>query len=158
MNNTLIVYYSLFQNTANLALEIAIQTDGTIRELITDKNYSFDYNTAVKEVRNQIARGFCPKLISGNEPIDDYQTIFIGSPNWFKTLAPPVMSFLRQHDFTGKTVIPFCTHGGGGFGQIESDIARECSKSIILSGIAVNGTDASEEVKKWLETIGHIIL
>jgi flavodoxin len=68
------------------------------------------------------------------------------------------MSFLRKHDFTGKTVIPFCTHGGGGFGQIESDIARECSKSIILSGIAVNGTDASEEVKKWLETIGHIIL
>ena len=52
MNNTLIVYYSLFQNTANLALEIAIQTDGTIRELIPDKNYSFDYNTAAKEVRN----------------------------------------------------------------------------------------------------------
>ncbi|MBP7105480.1 MAG: hypothetical protein KBA83_10180, partial [Fermentimonas sp.] len=41
----------------------------------------------------------------------------IGSPNWFKTLAPPVMSFLKRHNFAGKTVIPFCTHGGGGFGQ-----------------------------------------
>lgn len=111
----------------SLALEIAVQTGGRLRELIPDKNYSFDYNTAVKEVRNQISRGFCPKLISGNEPIDDYQTIFIGSPNWFKTLAPPVMSFLKQHDFTGKAIIPFCTHGGGGFGQIENDIARECS-------------------------------
>jgi len=155
MNNTLIVYYSLFQNTANLALEIAIQTGGTIRELIPDKNYSFDYNTAAKEVRNQISRGFCPKLISGSEPIDDYQTIFIGSPNWFKTLAPPVMSFLRQHDFTGKTIIPFCTHGGGGFCQIESNIAIECSKSIMLLGIAVNGTVSSEEVAKWLEKIGY---
>jgi len=155
MNKTLIVYYSLFQNTANLALEIAIQTDGTIRELIPDKNYSFDYNTAAKEVRNQISRGFCPKLISGNESIDDYETIFIGTPNWFKTLAPPVMSFLKQHDFTGKTIIPFCTHGGGGFCQIENNIALECSKSKMLPGIAVNGTVSSEEVAKWLEKIGY---
>ena len=155
MSNTLIVYYSLFKTTENLALEIAVQTDGTLRELIPDMNYSFDYNTAAKEVRNQISRGFCPKLISGNESIDDYQTIFIGSPNWFKTLAPPVMSFLRQHDFTGKTIIPFCTHGGGGFCQIENDISKECSKSMILPGIAVNGIVESEEVAKWLETIGY---
>lgn len=155
MNKALVVYYSLFQNTKNLALEIAMQTGGTIRELIPDKNYSFDYNTACKEVRNEISRGFCPKLISGNEPIDDYQIIFIGTPNWFKTLAPPVMSFLRQHDFTGKTIIPFCTHGGGGFSQIENDIAKECTKSIILSGIAVNGIAESEEVTKWLETIRY---
>ena len=155
MNKTLIVYYSLFQNTANLALEIAIRTNGDIRELIPDKNYSFDYNTAAKEVRNQISRGFCPKLISGSEPIDDYQTIFIGTPNWFKTLAPPVMSFLKQHNFEGKTVIPFCTHGGGGFGQIENDVAKECSKSIIIPGIAANGTVTSEEVTNWLRTIGY---
>lgn len=154
MGNILIVYYSLFQNTKNLAIEIAKQTGGTIRELIPDKNYSFDYNTAVKEVRNEISRGFCPGLISGNESIDDYQTIFIGTPNWFKTLAPPVMSFLKQHDFTGKTIIPFCTHGGGGFCQIENDIAKECPKSIILPGIAVNGTVAPEEVASWLEAIG----
>ncbi len=155
MNKTLIVFYSLFGNTENLALEIAIQTDGALRELIPDNNYSFDYNTAAKEVRNQISRGFCPNLIYGNEPIADCETIFIGSPNWFKTLAPPVLSFLRAHDLTGKIVIPFCTHGGGGFGQIENDIARECPKSNILPGIAVNGTAQSEEVTKWLETIGY---
>lgn len=155
MNSTLIVYYSLFQNTKNLALEIAKQTGGTIRELIPDKKYSFDYNTAAREVRSEISRGFCPKLISGYESIDGYRTIFIGTPNWFKTLAPPVMSFLRRHDFAGKTVIPFCTHGGGGFGQIENDIAKECLNSKILPGIAVNGTVASEEVTNWLETIGY---
>ncbi|MEG6521281.1 flavodoxin [Desulfotomaculum sp. 1211_IL3151] len=155
MNHTLIVYYSLFQNTKNLALEIAKQTGGTLRELIPDKNYSFNYNTAAKEVRNEISRGFCPKLISGNESIDDYRTIFIGTPNWFKTLAPPVMSFIRQHDFTGKIVIPFCTHGGGGFCQIENDIAKACSKSIILPGIAVNGTVTPKEVTDWLGTIGY---
>lgn len=156
MSKTLIVYYSLFGNTKDLALEIAKQTNGTIRELIPDKKYSFDYNTACKEVRSEISRGFCPKLISGNESIDDYETIFIGSPNWFKTLAPPVMSFLRQHNFIGKTVIPFCTHGGGGFSQIENDMVKECSKSTFLPGIAVNGTVDSEEVKNWLETIGYV--
>lgn len=153
MNNTLIIYYSLFQNTKNLAIEIATQTGGTIRELIPDVNYSFDYNTASKEVRNQISRGFCPKLISGNESIKDFDTIFIGSPNWFKTVAPPVMSFLKHHDFTGKTIIPFCTHGGGGFSNIENDIAKECTKSNLLPGIAVNGLVTSEEISNWLMTI-----
>lgn len=155
MSNTLIVYYSLFQNTKNLALEIAKQTGGTTRELVPDRNYSFDYNTAAKEVRNEISRGFCPKLVSGNESIADYDTIFVGTPNWFKTLAPPVMSFLRQHDFTGKTVIPFCTHGGGGFCQIEKDIAKECPKATFLPGIAVKGAAAPEDILNWLKKIGY---
>ncbi|MGI1659135.1 MAG: flavodoxin [Desulfitobacterium sp.] len=153
MNDTLIVYYSLFGNTKNLALEIAKQTGGTIRELVPDKKYSFDYNTAAKEVRNEISRGFCPKLIRGNESIDGYQTIFIGTPNWFKTVAPPVLSFLKQFDFTGKTVIPFCTHGGGGFCQIEDDIVKECPKATILPGIATNGSVDSEDITRWLETV-----
>jgi flavodoxin len=155
MSNTLIVYYSLFQNTKNLALEISKHTGGIIRELIPDKKYSFDYNTACKEVRSEISRGFCPKLISGNEPIDDYKTIFIGTPNWFKKAAPPVTSFLKQHKFEGKTIIPFCTHGGGGFGQIENDIARECKEAIILPGIDINGNTTSEEILNWLEAIGY---
>jgi flavodoxin len=154
MGNTLVVYYSLFQNTKKLAEEISKQTGGSIRELVPEKPYSFDYNTAAKEVRNEISRGFCPKLISGNESIDDYDTIFIGSPNWFKTVAPPVMSFLRHHNFAGKTVIPFCTHGGGGFGQIEEDIAKECAEVTILSGIAVNGIAQAEEIANWLKAIG----
>lgn len=156
MKKALVVYYSLFQNTMNLAFEIAAQIDGDIRELVPDYNYSFDYNTAVKEVRNQIERGFCPNLISGGESIDDYKTIFIGTPNWFKTLAPPVMSFIRQHDLAGKLIIPFCTHGGGGFGQIENNIAKECPNSIILPGIAVNGLVEPDEVRKWLEHVKHI--
>ena len=155
MENTLVAYYSLVHNTKHVALEIAKQTGAALREIIPDKNYSFDYNTAAKEVRNQIARGFCPKLISGNESIDNYQIIFIGTPNWFKTMAPPVISFLQQHEFTGKIVIPFCTHGGGGFGQIENDIAKACPNSKILPGIAVNGMIAPEEITGWLEVIGH---
>lgn len=154
MGNVLIVYYSRFKNTQRLAFEIARQTGGDKRELIPEKEYSFDYNTASKEIRNEIMRGFCPKLKSGNEPITAYDTIFIGSPNWFKTIAPPVLSFLRNHNFSNKTVIPFCTHGGGGFGQIEHDIAKECARVRMLPGIAVNGSFTPEQVTRWLEQIG----
>lgn len=153
MSNILVVYYSLFGNTKNLALEITRQTNGTLRELIPIKNYSFDYNTAVKEVRNEISRGFCPKLIAGNESIDDYDIVFIGTPNWFKTLAPPVLSFLRQHDFSGKIIIPFCTHGGGELGHIENDISNECLGSKILPGLAVDSTYEPENIKNWLEML-----
>ncbi|MBM7870292.1 hypothetical protein JOC70_001762 [Clostridium pascui] len=65
------------------------------------------------------------------------------------------MSFLRQHNFIGKTIIHFCTHGGGGLGEIGNDIAKECSKSRILPGIAVNGTVQSKEVRNWLEAIEY---
>lgn len=153
MDNVLVVYYSLFGTTKELALEIQKQTNGSIRELVPEDNYSFNYNTASKEVRNQINRGYCPRLTLGNEPIDDYEIIFIGSPNWFKTLAPPVMSFIQQNDFTGKIIIPFCTHGGGGFGKIENDIASKCPKSEILPGLALNGSIESEKVINWIQEI-----
>jgi hypothetical protein len=60
----------------------------------------------------------------------------------------------RQHDFTDKTEIPFCSHGVGGSGQKENDIAKECPKSKTLPGIAVNGTGLSEDVTNWLQSIG----
>jgi len=155
MSKILIVYYSLFKNTQSLAFEIAKQTGGDIRELIPENPYSFDYNTAAKTVRSEINRGFCPKLKSGDEPINDYDTIFIGSPNWFKTFAPPVLSFLQHCDLSGKTVIPFCTHGGGGFGQMVDDLRKECPNATFHSGIEVNGRDSSNVVTEWLETVGY---
>lgn len=154
MSNILIVYYSFSKNTQKLAQEIARQTGGDLRELIPQKAYSFNYNTAAKEARNEIRRGFCPELKSGNEPIDGYHIVFIGTPNWFKSLTPPVLTFLRKHDFSEKTVIPFCTHGGGGFGEIEKELAKECSSSRIFPGLAVSGNPSPELISDWLKQIG----
>jgi flavodoxin len=151
MSKILIVYYSLFKNTERLAMEIARQTGGDLKEIIPEKQYSFDYNTASKEVMNEISRGFCPKIKFGNESVDSYEMIFIGSPNWFGRIAPPVMSFLRTFDFSGKKIVPFCTHGGGGFGQIEAEISRECPNSRILHGFALDGIISTEKISDWLE-------
>ena len=147
----LIVYYSYSGITRRLAEDIALITDGNLRELKPQKSYSFSYNTAVKEARAEIEKGYCPPLLQGAEPIEDTDVIFVGSPNWLKTFAPPVLSFLRSVDLSGKTIIPFCTHGGGGFGRIIEDYKRECKNSIIKDGIALRGDYNFDELEKWFE-------
>ena len=154
MSKALVVYYSFSNTTKNLAEDIALITDGDIRELISEKTYSFNYNGATKEVRSEIERGYCPKLLSGNEPISDYEYIFVGTPNWFKSFAPPILSFLRSVDLNGKTIIPFCTHGGGGFGQIEINISKECPNSRFLPGFETTSDFDDREVQDWIEKIG----
>jgi flavodoxin len=154
MMKILVAFYSFSHTTEKLAEEIALLTDGDLRLLVPEKAYSFDYNTAVKQARFEIENKYYPKLLTGVEPVTGYDTIFLGSPNWFKTFAPPVLTFLRNVDLTGKTVIPFCTHGGGGFGRMEADIAKECPHSEILTGFAGMYGFVSQEVEDWLKRIG----
>ena len=147
----LIVYYSYSGITRRLAEDIALITDGDLRELKPQKPYSFSYNTAVKEVREEMEKGYCPTLIQGLEDIENVEVIFIGSPNWLKTFAPPVLSFLRKVDLSGKTIIPFCTHGGGGFGRMIEDYKKECNNSIIKDGLALKGGYSFDELQNWLK-------
>ena len=148
----LVVYYSYSGTTRRLAEDIALITDGDLRELKPQKPYSFSYNTAVKEAREEIEKGYCPPLIQGTETIENAEVVFIGSPNWLKTFAPPVLSFLRMVDLSGKTIIPFCTHGGGGFGRMIEDYKKECKNSIIKDGIALKGDYSFDELKTWLDS------
>ena len=149
--NPLVVYYSYSGITRRLAEDIVLITDGDLRELKPEKPYSFSYNTAVKEVREEIEKGYCPPLIQGAEAVENSELVFIGSPNWLKTFAPPVLSFLRAVDLSGKTIIPFCTHGGGGFGRMIEDYKKECKNSIIRDGIALKGDYSFDELKTWLD-------
>ena len=148
----LVVYYSYSGITRRLAEDIALITDGELRELKLQKPYSFSYNTAVKEVREEIEKGYCPPLTEGAEAIENAEVIFIGSPNWLKTFAPPVLSFLRTVDLSGKTIIPFCTHGGGGLGRMIEDYKKECGNSTIKDGIALKGDYSFDQLKLWLDS------
>lgn len=154
MSKPLIVYYSYSNTTKSLAEDIAIITNGDIRELIPEKPYSFTYNGATKEARSEIERGYCPRLLAGGEPVDDYEYIFVGTPNWFKSFAPPILSFLRCADLSGKTIIPFCTHGGGGFGQIEVNMAKECPNATLLPGFAATSDFDDKQVHAWIDEMG----
>ena len=151
---SLIVYYSYSGITRRLAEDIALVTDGELLELKPQEPYSFSYNTAVKEVRDQIEKGVCPVLMQSDVNVGDFDTVFIESLNWLKTFAPPVLSFLRATDLSGKTVIPFCTHGGGRFGNMIEGYKKEYGASCVIPGLAVKGDYTFIEVQKWLESIG----
>ena len=150
--NPLVVYYSYSGITRRLVEDTALIADGDLRELKPQKPYSFSYNTAVKEAREEIEKGYCPPLIQGTETIENAEVVFIGSPNWLKTFAPPVLSFLRTADLSGKTFIPFCTNGGGGFGRMIEDYKKECKNSIIKDGIALKGNYSFDELKTLLDS------
>ena len=146
----LIAYYSYSGITKRLAEDIALVTDGELRELKPQKPYSFSHNTAVKEARYEIENKHCPPLIEGAEPVGEAEVIFIGSPNWLKSFAPPVLTFLKTVDLSGKILIPFCTHGGGGFGRMMQDYKNECNNSIIKDGLALEGDYSFDELQNWL--------
>lgn len=148
----LIVYYSYSGITRRFAEDIALITDGELRELKPQKPYSFSYNTAVKEARHEIENEYCPPLAEGAESVGDAEVIFIGSPNWLKTFAPPVLTFLKTVDLSGKTIIPFCTHGGGGFGRMIENYKNECKNSIIKEGLALKGDYNFDELQNWLNS------
>lgn len=151
----LIVYYSHSANTRKLAKLIERETGGTLCELLPENAYPDDYNTVVEQAKKEIQAGFRPALKTKVKDLASYDTVFIGTPNWWSTIAPPVATFLDDSVLSGKTVIPFCTHGGGGAGHIEATVKKLCPDSTVLSALSVyGGTAKNSQVELWLKKIG----
>ncbi|VBB04911.1 flavodoxin signature [Lucifera butyrica] len=151
----LIVYYSHSANTRKLAKLIEQETGGTLCELLPEKAYPVDYNTVVEQAKKEIQAGFRPDLKTKVKDIASYNTVLIGTPNWWSTIAPPIATFLESYDLSGKNVAPFCTHGGGGSGHIEATVKKLCPDSTVLSALSVYGDTAKgAQVESWLKKIG----
>jgi len=150
----LVVYFSRSGNTRELANQIQKNVGGDVIEIQTVDPYPRDYDAVVKQAKQEIESGYKPALKTKIENIRSYDVIFVGSPNWWNTIAPPVTTFLSEHDLSGKTVVPFITHHGSGKGQSVTDIAKLSPKSTILDGIAIWGRDvknSQNEVSAWLQ-------
>ena len=153
----LVVYFSHSGNTYKIANLIHQEVGGTIHEIQPEVPYPNSYNAVVDQAKKEIQAGYKPALQSTPDHIESYDTIFVGSPNWWSTIAPPVATFLSEYDLSGKTIVPFCTHGGGGLGRIGKDIAELCPQSTILSSFEIyaSGTgNAQTEVSAWLSKVG----
>jgi flavodoxin len=119
--------------------------------------YPDSYNAAVEQAKKEIRTGYKPALRPLSLKQDPIDIVFVGTPNWWSTMAPPVSTFLSEHDLSGKTIIPFCTHGGGGLDQIEKDIRKFCPKSTFLESLALSGSRADgarDRVTAWLQKLG----
>jgi len=152
----LVAYFSQTGNTREIANQIRNATGGDIFEILPAEPYTGDYQALVDKAQKEINAKYRPALKTKLEKIASYDVIFVGSPNWWSTIAPPVATFLTGYDLSGKTIAPFVTHGGGGMAQCADDVAALCPNSTVLQGLAVNGIavkTAQEQVKKWLREI-----
>ncbi len=108
------------------------------------------------QAKKEINDNYKPALKTKVKDIDKYDVIFVGSPCWWATIAPPVATFLSNYNLSGKTIIPFMTHEGSRMGHSENDIKALCPKSNVLKGLPIRGSQvkqAEEDVMKWLEKI-----
>lgn len=128
-------------------------TGGDMFHIEAVKSYPKDYTETTEVAQVELRANARPELTDHVENMDSYDVIFLGYPNWWGTAPMPVFTFLEEYDFSGKTIVPFCTHEGSGLGHSEKDIAKLCPKATVLKGIAIHGTNASSAkstVSNWL--------
>ncbi|SNX53974.1 flavodoxin [Thermoanaerobacterium sp. RBIITD] len=155
--NILVAYFSHSGNTRVIANQIHESVGGDIFEIKTVDSYPNNYNAVVNLARQEQKNDYRPKLAAKVKNMDSYNVIFIGYPNWWGTMPMAVFTFLEEFDFSGKTIVPFCTHEGSALGQSVTDIKKLCPQSTILDGLAIRGSNvetAQDEVSEWLREIG----
>jgi flavodoxin len=156
-NNTLVTYFSHSGNTRVIANKIYESVGGDIIEIVAVDPYPQDYNEVVEQARKELTEEYRPELKTKITNMGSYDVIFVGNPNWWGTIPMPVATFLSAYDFSGKTIVPFCTHEGSGIGRCVADIKELCPRSTVMDGLAVRGRDvknAQNDVSGWLRKIG----
>ena len=149
----LIAYFSWGGNTEGVAKEIQSQTGADIFEITMVNPYSSDYNTVLDEAQRDQNAQARPELAGYVENMEQYNTIILGYPNWWASIPMPVASFLEEYDFSGKTILPFCSHGGGRFGQSLTAIAKLAPNAAMGEALSIHysgGSGLSGDVAGWL--------
>ena len=144
-------------NTATVAETIQNMTKGDLFRIEPVRPYPADYTEATRLAQKEKRENARPELSGRVADMASFTTVFLGYPNWWGTIPMPVCTFLEAYDFSGKTVIPFCTHEGSGLGSSERDIKKLCPSASLLPGIAVRGDrvkEAGRAIAEWLDTIG----
>lgn len=147
----------LVGTTEYVANLIQSVTGGEKHEIHTIELYPNDFNAVINQNHQEVAEGFLPQLKGSAGNLDQYDTVLIGYPVWAGSVPQAIRAFLTSYDFSGKTLIPFCTHDGYGSGNSFGEIASLCPSAVHLDGYAVPATDvtlADAQVPQWLSALG----
>nr|WP_315425818.1 flavodoxin [uncultured Albidiferax sp.] len=150
---TLVAYFSRSGNTRVVAGLICRARGTDLFEIRPTNPYPEDYLETVAQARKESDTGHEPALQAKVSRLADYDTVFLGFPVWGETTPPPIRSFLSAHDLSGKTLIPFITHGGYGLGNSQAVLARHAPKARLLNGFAMEADQerkTMERVTSWL--------
>ncbi len=153
--SALILYYSYSGNTRKIAEQIHKLTGAELAEIKTVTPYPASYDACVKQAKNEVEQNFAPEVQPLGVNLADYDTIYLGTPAWWYTFAPPLRSVLSAHTWQGKTLYPFVTHGGGPGGTVQN-LQDFCKGAAVKDGLEVYFSKAAHktseaEIKAWLE-------
>ena len=144
-------------NTGVMARMIAEASGGELFSIRTVEPYPTNYNDTVDVGQTEKNNGIHPVLATHIENLDQYDTIFVGFPNWWYGMPMVMYSFFDEYDFSGKTVIPFCTSGGSAFSDAIDEIKNMEPDATILDGLHIGSssvTDAESRVSEWVQGLG----
>ena len=139
-------------NTEIAASVLQKVTRGACFRIEPVRDYPKDYYQCIDAARQDLRTGHYPELKNLPQSIGDYEVIYLGYPNFWGTMPMAVAAFLKQYDFSGKHIRPFCTHEGGGFGRSLEDLRALCPGAVIEPGIAICGSDIMQslgEIEHW---------
>ena len=159
LGNVLVVYYSLSGHTKDIALQIQEKTHGDVYEIKTEKTYSSP--SVYLESKKELSSRNYPELKKGFTPnMSNYDTVFVGGPVWWYTMAPALYSFLKKTDFKGVRVVPFSTQGSN-YGKFFEDFKNKAQNAQILEPENFNNLDpsfdiqVSHKINAWLNKLSR---
>lgn len=145
-------------NTQFVAQQIQDTAGGDLFQIETTKTYPGDHDALVDEASQEQDEDVRPELSSEIDNFDQYDVVFVGYPNWWGDMPQAMYTFFDTYDFSGKTIIPFVTHGGSGFSDTISSIETlEPDAEVVSSGLSIardDVADAGDDIKTWVEDLG----
>ena len=154
MSKILVSYFSASGVTKSVAEKIAKAVKGDLFEIEPKGKYTdADLDWTNKQSRSSVEmqnKSFRPEIEDNNIDISSYDTILIGFPIWCGVCPTVVNTFIESKDFTGKTLIPFCTSGGSGMSYAENDLRKTYPNYNWKEGKRLTGTENDEDLKNWI--------
>ncbi len=154
----LVLYYSETGSTKAVAEELQKQLQADIEAIEPVKPYSGNFQETMQRGQREMQSGETPELKALKAKLSDYDVIFLGYPIWFGTYAVPIATLVKENDFAGKTLVPFCTFGSGGLNTSSDALKKALPKAKIQQGYGVRTarvTAAAKELDRFLKENGY---
>lgn len=139
-------------NTERVAEFIQEAVGGDLFRVDTVDSYPEDYYECIEVAKDELRNNERPEIKGLVDNIDEYDTVFIGYPNWWGTMPMPMFTFIENSNLDGKNIIPFCTNEGSGLGKSVNDLKKALPKSNVKNGLSIHGAEAAEskdQVTNW---------
>jgi flavodoxin len=154
----LVLYYSETGTTKAVAEELQKQLKADIESIEAVEPYTGDFQATMQRGQREMQKGETPAIKPLKSKIADYDVIFLGYPIWFGTYAMPIATLVKENDFEGKTIIPFCTFGSGGLNTSTDALKKALPKAVIKDGYGVRTARvaaAEKELDRFLKENGY---